>query len=120
LSAESFNRLLSDYKRIENTQNGVCDDCVTGYKSAMLEYREVAKELSDRTHELNLNIETIKVQNSKAFALMNDFKRQSGELENIVSLRANLIQENNRQVAELRKSKADLTVSKASLDKARY
>jgi glycerol-3-phosphate responsive antiterminator len=104
---------VTDYQRIENTQNGVSDTCVTGYASALIEYRSISKELSDRTHELKLHVDKVKLLNSKAFALVNEFQRQSGELENIVSLRANLIQENQKQVAELRQRKSELVVYKA-------
>ena len=76
--------------------------CVTVYASALIEYRTISKELSDRTHELKIHVDEVKLLNSKAFSLVNEFQRQSGELENIVSLRANLIQENQKQVVELR------------------
>jgi hypothetical protein len=105
--------LIADYQRIESTQNGVCDTCVTGYASALIEYRTISKELSDRTHELKIKVDEVKLLNGRAFALVNEFQRQSGELENVVSLRANLIQENQKQVAELRQRKSDLVVYKA-------
>ena len=120
LSADSLGKLIAEYKRIESTQNGVCDTCVTGYVSALIEYRTISKELSDRTHDLRVKLDAVKLLNSNAYSLVNQFQRQSGEIENIVSLRANLILENNKQVAELRKGKSDLTSSKALIDKARY
>jgi hypothetical protein len=117
---DSLRGMLAEYQRIETTQNGVCDSCVTGYTSALIEYRTISKELNDRTHDLRVKLDAVKMLNSNAYSLVSQFQRQSSELENIVSLRANLIQENNKQVAELRKSKSDLTSSKALIDKARY
>ena len=70
-NADSLSRLIADYKRIENTQNGVCDTCVTGYASAMIEYRTISKELSDRTHELKIKVDEVKLLNRKAFGLVN-------------------------------------------------
>lgn len=117
---DSLRGLLAEQKRIQTTQNGVCDTCVTGFVSVLIEHRAVSKQLSDEIQEMRNKMDAVKVSNSRAFALINDFQRQSAELQNIVSLRANLIQENQKQVAELRKSKTDLTFSKASLDKTRY
>ena len=120
LSADSLSKLITEYKRIESTQNGVCDTCVTGFVSVLIEHRTVSKKLSDEIEEMNRNLQKVKAYNSEAFGLVNTFQRQSSELEGIVSLRANLIQENQKQVAELRKSKSDLISSKALIDKARY
>lgn len=111
-TADTLSRLLVDYQRIENTQNGVCDTCVSGYASALIEYRTVSKQLSDRTHALKIKVDEVNLLNSKAFALINEIKKQSGELERIVAFRANLIEENSKQVAELRQRKSDLTVYK--------
>lgn len=119
-NTDSLRGLLAEYKRVETTQNGVCDTCVTGFVSVLIEHRSVSKQLSDEIQEMRNKLDAVKVSNSRAFALINDYQRQSAELQNIVSLRANLIQENQKQVAELRKSKNDFTFSKASLDKARY
>lgn len=113
IESDSLKTLLSDYKRIERTQNGLCDTCVAGYTSALIEYRTISKELSDRTHDLQTKLEVVKRLNSNAYSMVNKFQRQTGELENIVSLRANLIQENNKQVAEIQQRKSDLTVYKA-------
>ena len=120
LSADSLSKLIVEYKRIESTQNGVCDTCVTGFVSVLIEHRTVSKKLSDEVAIMNRNLERVKVFNAKSFSLISSYQRQSSELENIVLLRANLIQENTKQVAELRKNKSDLTSSKALLDKSRY
>ena len=120
LSADSLSKLIVEYKRIESTQNGVCDTCVTGFISVLIEHRTVSKKLSDEIEEMNRNLQKVKAYNSEAFGLVNTFQRQSAELEGIVSFRTNLIQENQKQVAELRKSKSDLTSSSKLLDKARY
>ena len=117
---DSLSRLVSDYKRIEDTQNGVCDTCVTGFVSVLIEHRTVSKKLSDEVSIMNRNLERVKAFNAKSFSLINSYQRQSGELSNIVSLRATLIQENTKQVAELRKSKSDLTSSSKLLEKSRY
>ena len=120
LSADSLGKLITEYKRIESTQNGVCDTCVTGFVSVLIEHRIVSKKLSDEIEEMNRSLQKVKTYNSEAFGLVNTFQRQTGELENIVALRANLIQENNKQVAELRKRKTDLTSSSKLLEKSRY
>ena len=117
---DSLSRLIADYKRIESTQNGVCDTCVTGFVSVLIEHRTVSKKLSDEVAIMNHNLESVKSFNDRSFSLINRYQRQSDELRNIVSLRATLIQENTKQVAELRQRKSDLTSSKALLDKARY
>ncbi len=119
-SSDSLSRLIADYKRIEREQNGVCDTCVTGFVSVLIEHRAVSKQLSDEIQEMRNKLDAVKVSNSRAFALINTYQRQSAELQNIVSLRANLIQENQKQVAELRQRKSDLSASKALLEKARY
>ena len=117
---DSLSQLITDYKRIENNQNGVCDTCVTGFVSVLIEHRTVSKKLSDEVSIMNRNLERVKAFNAKSFSLINSYQRQSGELSNIVSLRATLIQENTKQVAELRKSKSDLTSSSKLLEKSRY
>ena len=117
---DSLNRLITDYKRIESNQNGVCDTCVTGFVSVLIEHRTVSKKLSDEVSIMNRNLERVKAFNAKSFSLISSYQRQSGELSNIVSLRATLIQENTKQVAELRKSKSDLTSSSKLLEKSRY
>ena len=38
---DSLNQLITDYKRIEHDQNGVCDTCVTGFVSVLIEHRTV-------------------------------------------------------------------------------
>lgn len=114
-NADSLSRLIADYQRIENTQNGVCDTCVTGFVSVLIEHRTISKKLSDEIEEMNQNLQKVRAFNNKAFGLVNAFQRQSGELERIVALRANLIQENQKQVAELRQRKSDLTVSQVSV-----
>ena len=119
-NADSLSRLITDYKRIEREQNGVCDTCVTGFVSVLIEHRTVSKKLSDEIEEMNRNLQKVKAYNNEAFGLVNTFQRQSGELEGIVTFRANLIQENQKQVAELRKSKSDLLISKTLLDRSRY
>ena len=108
---DSLSELITDYKRIESNQNGVCDTCITGFVSVLIEHRTVSKKLSDEVSIMNRNLERVKAFNAKSFSLINSYQRQSGELSNIVSLRATLIQENTKQVAELRKSKLDLTSS---------
>ena len=120
LSADSLSKLIVEYKHIESTQNGVCDTCVTGFISVLIEHRTVSKKLSDEVEEMNRNLQKIKTYNSEAFGLVNTFQRQSAELEGIVSFRANLILENQKQVAELRKSRSELTSSNKLLEKSRY
>ena len=117
---DSLSQLITDYKRIEHDQNGVCDTCVTGFVSVLIEHRTVSKKLSDEVAIMNSHLERVKAYNAKSFSLINSYQRQFSELENIVLLRANFIQENTKQVAELRKSKSDLTSYKALIDKARY
>ena len=117
---DSLSQLITDYKRIENNQNGVCDTCVTGFVSVLIEHRTVSKKLSDEVAIMNRHLERVKAYNSTSFSLINSYQRQSSELENIVSLRTNLIQENTKQVAELRQRKSDLISSKALLEKSRY
>ena len=118
--ADTLSRLLTEYKRIETNQLGVCDTCVTGFVSVLIEHRTVSKKLNDEIYQMNQTYSKVKALNSASFAYINNFQRQSAELENIVALRANLIQENNKQVAELRKSKTDLTSSNKLLEKSRY
>ena len=120
LSADSLGKLITEYKRIESEQNGVCDTCVTGFVSVLIEHRTVSKKLSDEIEEMNRNLQKVKAYNSEAFGLVNTFQRQSAELEGIVSFRTNLIQENNKQIAELRKNRSDLLISKTLLDRSRY
>ena len=120
LSADSLSKLIVEYKRIESTQNGVCDTCVTGFVSVLIEHRTVSKKLSDEIEEMNRNLQKVKAYNSEAFGLVNTFQRQSGELEGILAFRTNLIQENNKQIAELRKNRSDLLISKTLLDRSRY
>ena len=120
LSADSLSKLITEYKRIESEQNGVCDTCVTGFVSVLIEHRIVSKKLSDEIEEMNRNLQKVKAYNSEAFGLVNTFQRQSGELEGIVTFRANLILENQKQVAELRKSRSELTSSNKLLEKSRY
>ena len=117
---DSLSELITNYKRIESNQNGVCDTCVTGFVSVLIEHRTVSKKLSDEVSIMNRNLERVKAFNAKSFSLINSYQRQSGELSNIVSLRATLVQENTKQVAELRKSKSDLTSSSKLLEKSRY
>ena len=122
---DSLNRLVTDYKRIQNDQNGVCNTCVTGFVSVLIEHRTVSKKLSDEVVIMNRNLDRVKAFNVKSLSLTNSYEKQSDELRNtahinLVSLRTNPIQENNRQVAELRQHKSTLTVSKVLLEKARY
>ena len=119
-NADSLSRLIAEYKRVEATQNGVCDTCVTGFVSVLIEHRTVSKKLSDEIEVMNENLLKVKAYNSQAFGLVNAFQRQSAELEGIVAFRANLILENQKQVAELRKSRSELTSSNKLLEKSRY
>lgn len=75
LSADPLSKLITEYKRIESTQNGVCDTCVTGYVSALIEYRTISKELSDRTHDLKVKLDAVKALNAHAYSLVNQFQR---------------------------------------------
>lgn len=82
---DSLRGLLADYQRIENEQNGVCDTCVTGFVSVLIEHRAVSKKLSDEIEEMNRNLRKVKVYNSEAVALIKSYQRQSGELEKLVA-----------------------------------
>jgi hypothetical protein len=115
-NTDSLRGLLAEYKRVETTQNGVCDTCVTGFVSVLIEHRSVSKQLSDEIQEMRNKLDAVNASNAQAFALINSLQRQSAELgnaaqENIVSLRT-IIQENQKQVAELRQRKSDFTSSK--------
>ena len=81
---DSLRGLLAEYQRIENEQNGVCDTCVTGFVSVLIEHRAVSKKLSDEIEEMNRNLRKVKVYNSEAVALIKSYQRQSDELESIV------------------------------------
>jgi hypothetical protein len=63
---------LTEYKRIESTQNGVCDSCVTG----LIEIGTVSKKLSDEIEEMNQNLQKVKAYNSEAFGLVNQFQNR--------------------------------------------
>ncbi len=82
---------LAEYHRIMDTQNGVCDDCVAGFASVMLEHKMVAKQLSDEIHLMNQKVMEVKKFNTEAYGLIGAFQKQSGEMENIVSLRTSLL-----------------------------
>ena len=119
-SMDSLKKQLAEYHRIMDTQNGVCDDCVAGFASVMLEHKMVAKQLSDEIHLMNQKVIEVKKFNAEAYGLIGVFKRQSGEMENIVSLRTSFLREHKERIAELQKSNGSLTESKSLMVKTRY
>lgn len=119
-SMDSLKKQLAEYRRIMNTQNGVCDDCVAGFASIMLEHKMVAKQLSDEVHLMNKKVTEVKKFNAEAFGLIGIFQKQSGEMENIVSLRTSFLREHKDQIAELQKSNGGLAEPKSLMVKTRY
>ena len=119
-SVDSLKKQLTEYHRIIDTQNGVCDDCVAGFASVMLEHKMVAKQLSDEIHLMNQKVMEVKKFNAEAYGLIGAFQKQSGEMENIVSLRTSFLREHKEQIAELQKSNGGLTESKSLMVKTRY
>jgi uncharacterized coiled-coil protein SlyX len=118
-SIDSLRKQLAEYKRIVETQNGVCDDCVAGFSSVLIEHQSVAKKLSDEIYVMNEKLLTLEKFKAETVALSEIYQRQSAEFVNIVSLRTSLIKEHHDQIAELRKSNQVL-VSNKSFVKARY
>lgn len=119
-SMDSLKKQLAEYHRIMDTQNGVCDDCVAGFASVMLEHKIVAKQLSDEIHLMNQRVMEVKKFNTEAYGLIGVFQKQSGEMENIVSLRTSFLREHKEQIAELQKSGGSLTELKSLMVKIRY
>lgn len=79
---DSISRLAAEIKRLDSTQNGVCDTCVTAYKSVIVENRLVAKELSDQTAELRQQLELVAILNNKARNLIENNTAQLSKLQN--------------------------------------
>ena len=119
-SMDSLKKQLAEYRRIMNTQNGVCDDCVAGFASIMLEHKMVAKQLSDEIHLMNQKTMEVKKYNSETFGVIGEFQKQSGEMENIVSLRTSFLRKYKDQIAELQKSNGGLIEPKSLIVKTRY
>lgn len=59
---DSISQLSKEINRIEMTQNGVCDTCITGYQSAIIENRKVAEKLSNETAELQRKVWAVQKQ----------------------------------------------------------
>ena len=97
-------RLTVSVNQINENQNGVCDTCVTGYRSVIIENRLVAAELSKETRELQEKTNTVRILKygaDKAIAILN---KQSIELNNIVALRRNLIRQSQRELEDTKRS----------------
>jgi hypothetical protein len=118
-SIDSLRKQLAEYKRIVATQNGVCDDCVAGFGSVLIEHQSVAKKLSDEIYVMNEKLLELEKFKAETLAMSDIYQKQSAEFFNIVSLRTSLIKEHHDQIAELRKSNQVLAGNK-SFVKARY
>jgi hypothetical protein len=67
---------LSDHvKVIGLEQNGVCDTCVSGYQSVIIENRLVVAELSKQTAELQAKIVEIEKLKSDSDKMINSLKK---------------------------------------------
>ena len=100
----SMNILTQSINKINEKQNGVCDTCVTGYKSGIIENRLVAEQLSKETFELRdklVKIQKLKSDADKEIAMMNN---QTAEIINIVAVRRNLIRQSQREIEESKRS----------------
>jgi hypothetical protein len=81
VKVDTISRMAAEIKRLDSLQNGVCDTCVTGFKSVIVENRLVAKELSDQTAELRKQLELVAVLNNKARDLIEGNKTQLAKLQ---------------------------------------
>ena len=96
----SMNILARSINKINEKQNGVCDTCVTGYQSAIIENRLVAEQLSKETFELRdklSKIEKLKADADKTISITNN---QTAEMNNIASVRRGLINQFNKELEE--------------------
>jgi hypothetical protein len=48
----TISKVAKELNRLDFVQNGICDTCVTGYQSAIIENRKVAEKLSAETEIL--------------------------------------------------------------------
>lgn len=97
-------KLTASVNQIKLNQNGVCDTCVTGYRSVIIENRLVAAELSKETLELQEKTNAVRILKygaDKTIAMLN---KQNIELNNIVALRRNLIRQSQRELEDTKRS----------------
>jgi hypothetical protein len=79
----TISKIAREIKRLDSVQNGVCDTCVTGYQSSIIENRFVAKELSDRTAVLSSKIEKVDRQIRSVDSLLSSNDVQLSKLKAI-------------------------------------
>ncbi len=93
---DTISKIAIELKRLDAEQNGVCDTCVTGYRSAIIENRLVAEELSDRTAVLEKKIQKINYQISVSDSLLasNDVQLSNLKALNTMTRREHKKQKN--------------------------
>lgn len=75
--------LAETIRKIDSLQNGVCDTCVTGYQSAIIENRKVAERLSEETAILNRKIQKVERQIQSTDSLLSNNEVQLSHLRAI-------------------------------------
>jgi len=73
--------ISSDIKKLNRLQNGVCDTCITGYISVIIENRRVSNELSKQTEILENKVLLIEHEIDKADSLLRDNYVQLSKLK---------------------------------------
>lgn len=101
---EEMKKLTGSINQINQNRNGVCDTCVTGYQSAIIENRLVAEQLSKETNELENKLQAIVRLKSNADKVISILNIQGAELNTIVSIRRSLIRRTRRETEVIRRS----------------
>lgn len=78
---DSISKISSELKRLDSLQNGMCDTCVAGYQSAIIENRKVAETLSNRTEILEEKIQKVDNQIYKIDSLLSSNDVQLSKLK---------------------------------------
>ena len=100
----SISILTQNINKINEKQNGVCDTCVTGYQSAIIENRLVAEQLSKETFELRDKLSKIQMLKSNADKEISMINNQTAEMNNIVAVRRSLIRQSQREIEDYKRS----------------
>ena len=99
----NMNILTRNISNINGNQNGVCDTCVTGYQSAIIENRLVAEQLSKETFELRDKLSKIDKLKSDADKVISTMNNQAAEINNLVAIRNSLIRQSQKEIEENRR-----------------
>jgi hypothetical protein len=83
---DSISKIAIELKRLDSLQNGVCDTCVTGYQSAIIENRKVAEKLSEQTAILDRKLEKTYNQIKEADSLLASNDVQLSKLKTLNNL----------------------------------